>query len=171
MQLTNFKMYEKEGGNPNSLYMMSDEGMDWYESRELFDINKAKFMYDTDGLIVSASYNIYDLVPLGFSVSEIDYDGNIDKLYGMIYDGNTIHEYVETKEEKIERLKNELANLKYAAIQELGHLKTAMDLELATDEEAVLFVKLKDYVTQLNSIKPADMIKKTFSFPVKPEKK
>ena len=28
MQLTNFKMYEKEGGNPNSLYMMSDEGMD-----------------------------------------------------------------------------------------------------------------------------------------------
>ena len=105
MQLTNFKMYDKEDGNPNSLYMMSDEGMDWYESRGLFDINKAKFMYDANGLIVSASYDIYDLVPLGFSVSEIEYDGDINKLYGMIYDGKTIKEDVETKEEKIERLK------------------------------------------------------------------
>ncbi|EMR6007017.1 tail fiber assembly protein [Escherichia coli] len=169
MQLTNFKMYDKEDGNPNSLYMMSDEGMDWYESRGLFDINKAKFMYDANGLIVSASYDIYDLVPLGFSVSEIEYDGDVNKLYGMIYDGKTIKEYVETKEEKIERLKIELEKLKYSAIQQLGHLKTAMDLELASDEEAVLFAKLKEYVTQLSSIKPVDMVKKTFSFPVKPE--
>lgn len=169
MQLTNFKMYDKEGGNSNSLYMISDEGMDWYDSRGLFDINKAKFMYDNNGLIVSASYNIHELVPLGFSVAEIDYDGDINKLYGMVYDGNTISEYVETKEEKNERLKNELANLKYMAIQEISHLKTAMDLGLATDEESVLFGKLKEYVTQLSSIKPADMIKKTFSFPVKPE--
>lgn len=48
-----------------------ETGIDWYHLRLKFSENTLKLVYDSTGLIVSASYDADSLRPLGMSVTEI----------------------------------------------------------------------------------------------------
>ena len=55
-----------------SIEFCEDEtGIDWYHLRFKFSENTLKLVYDSTGLIVSASYDADTLRPLGMSVAEI----------------------------------------------------------------------------------------------------
>lgn len=58
--------------NEFSIEFCEDEtGIDWYHLRFKFSENTLKLVYDSTGLIVSASYDADTLRPLGMSVAEI----------------------------------------------------------------------------------------------------
>lgn len=166
----NFKKYipvEKKHGD-NVLYLLSDEGIDWYDCQSEFRQDTLKVQYSDDGYIAQASYDVTLLVPYGYSVSELEHDGDEDEVVGKIYDGSKISDYVESTDEKIKRLSSEHQELRTVAINELNNIKMAIDLEVATDYEIELFPKLKAYVLELSSLTTSEFSKKKFSFPVKP---
>lgn len=74
------KLYRSDDGS-TPVFLMSDDGLDWYESHKLFADDTVKIMYDSEGVIrslvdapVSQRGNIYAVsmfYPLGMSVAEI----------------------------------------------------------------------------------------------------
>lgn len=168
LNLKNFKKYKPEGIIDGFMYLISEDGLDWYEAREMFQEDTVKILYENDGTIVCADYTALFMPPLDCSIAEIYYDGNLNDLYGMVFDGEKVVPYDEPNSERIERLKSEQKNLKVSAINELNNLKMAIDLDVATEDEKQLFPVLKSYIMKLSTFTDDDFTDKLFEFPVKP---
>lgn len=53
------------------IYYQSEDGLDWYDSQDLFQKNTLKIEYNPDGTISRFSYDVSMLSPLGRSVLEV----------------------------------------------------------------------------------------------------
>lgn len=170
MNLKNFKKYKKYSEPDGFLYLICDEGIDWYDARPLFQKDSTKFMYDSKtGIIVSASRDVNDITPMNFCVSEVEYNGDVNNLYGMVFDGVNISPYIETEQERVSRIKNELTHIKRSVIIEMNHLKMTIDCGVATDDEIKQFEKFQSYVVGLSKITDDEILNESFVIPHKPE--
>lgn len=82
INIKNFREYTPE--NPPvawALYLISEDGQDWYECQKQFATNTYKIMYDSNNIVRSITTDVSALCPLNASVTELDVlpDGvNID---------------------------------------------------------------------------------------------
>ncbi|HCQ0858430.1 TPA: hypothetical protein OGU99_000356 [Escherichia coli] len=86
--LKNFKSYE--GNDPklkklNVAFLISECGMDWYDSQKLFSENTMKIVVDKNNIVCNATRDITMMYPVDASVYEIEYDGDGHELRGKIY--------------------------------------------------------------------------------------
>lgn len=168
INLKNLKRYYKDGEPRTSIFLMSDDGQDWYESYDLFLDSTAKIMYNSDGIIVCASRDVTSLPPINCSVAELEYDGDVEELYGKFFDGTEVKDVVESEEEMKQRFENEISVLKHSALSELTNLKTAIDLSISTESDEKRVQDLKAYVLELNELTPSDFVE-GFELPKKPQ--
>ncbi|HAY0218996.1 TPA: DUF4376 domain-containing protein [Escherichia coli] len=72
-ELKNFTVYTPE--NPPvawGVYLISEDGHDWYECQKLFSEETYKIAYDSDNIIRSISGDVSSLFPVNLSVAEVE---------------------------------------------------------------------------------------------------
>lgn len=159
---------------PGTLFLVSEDGQEWYECQQLFSPDTAKIMYDADGVIwgvvnkpVSQRGDIYAvsmLWPVDMSVVEMDVDLCPDNCRGdgkWCYIDNCIKEipvdYIGIAESKKSQLLAEAENI-------IQLLKRAVRLGMATDKERTRLEAWERYsvlVSRVDTAKP--------EWPQKPE--
>lgn len=162
MNIKNFKTYTPKSSKnsrvvQNALYLISEDGRDWYECQKLFSKEAIKFAYNSDGIIVSASTDVSSLFPVNLSVSECECteDISVEELSSGIYryeDGKI------RKDEEIEsgRLISQAESKKQSLLSEaakvIAPLQDAVDLGMVTDEEKAKLTAWKTYRVLLNRV-------------------
>ncbi|WP_340619039.1 tail fiber assembly protein [Xenorhabdus entomophaga] len=80
LNIKNFKEYKPE--NPkfgeNVIYLISDDGQDWYECQKKYREDTLKVEYYEDGTIVRTSKDVSRLCPYNASVLETEVDAELD---------------------------------------------------------------------------------------------
>lgn len=175
--IKNFKLIEPsvelleahstESGNV-PLFLISDDGQDWYACQKNFADDTIKIMYDQDGVIHAAitepipergnTFDVSAFWPVGLSVAEVSElpEGfNVDCTW--IYDNGTIYQSTAIVSEKNRRLLNKRLN--NAAVTGFPLLCKAGD-GTATVLERGELEEIRQYAndllkTDLNTIPPA----------------
>ncbi|MCT4716761.1 tail fiber assembly protein [Enterobacteriaceae bacterium H18W14] len=133
-------------------HLTSEDGQDWYESQILFDENKLKIEFESNGLITRLSMDVSELWPLGKSVADIELK-NIPKGVnekGMwIFDGvNVVAIPVDYTADAIAQ-KKELIN---AASQIIEIIQDAEELDLGRIGESQNLIVWRKYRIELNRV-------------------
>lgn len=153
--------------NPEGIapqFLRSEDGQDWYECQALFHDDTIKLMYDSDGIIRSVvdapiptrenTYSVSMLFPLNMSVAEIEGplpDGfNIGG--GWVFNGESVVPRIPSTEELIAIAEATKAKLMDAANKAIAPLQDAVDLGIATDEEAAQLQLWKKYRVLLSRV-------------------
>ncbi|MEQ5724235.1 tail fiber assembly protein [Providencia rettgeri] len=162
MNIKNFKIYtpkasKNNNGVQNALYLISEDGRDWYECQKLFSKDTIKFAYNCDGVIVSASYDVSALFPVNLSVSECERmtDVSVEKLSSGIfrYENSKICEDKEIENNGlISQAESKKQSLLAEATKAIAPLQDAVDLNMATDTEIGLLAAWKKYRVLLNRV-------------------
>ncbi len=162
--LKNFKQYTPKDQESqdliaeiNALFLISEEGMDWYESQKMFDPDLLKIVFDADtGVIVSVSTDVSGLWPIGRCVADVDYDTSVqvEDLYGKVFDieTGTIVDRIFTEDELKAKMSSKIASLQKEVSDIITPLQYAADLEIITQEEADYLKKLKLYSVNLSRV-------------------
>lgn len=152
-----FTMFEPDNGIPGALYLRDDGGQCWYDCQLQFNSKTIKICFDENNIIRSVTnaesgHDASGLWPINMSVAEIEdtEDARRIKINGQwqFIDG-IVSERELTDEEMIAQavnLKNDL--LAQAAIK-IAPLQDAVDLNIATEEEAGKLAALKLYRVEL----------------------
>lgn len=154
VNIKNFREYTPE--NPPvawALYLISEDGQDWYECQKQFAETTYKVMYDGNNIIRSITTDVSALCPLNASVAEIDAlpDGVDINGNWMFKDGAVIkREYA--YEELVQQAKNKKSLLMQQASDCMAPLQDAVDLDMATEEEREQLLAWKKYRVLLNRV-------------------
>lgn len=73
INIKNFRKYTPE--NPPvawALYLISEDGQDWYECQKQFAETTYKIMYDSNNIVRSITTDVSTLCPVNASVAELD---------------------------------------------------------------------------------------------------
>ncbi|MGC6387224.1 tail fiber assembly protein [Ewingella sp. S1.OA.A_B6] len=163
MHMKKLAQYTPEENNfgESVLFLKDEQGADWYETQKNFAKDTLKIAYNDAGVICSAYEDISRLWPINLSVTEIktskvpeDFaiDGN------WIFDGNKIKKRIETKAEATKQADAKRAELISRATQVIAPLQDAVELTIATDDEAERLKAWKIYriaLTRVNTSNPS----------------
>lgn len=159
------------------LFLLSEDGQDWYDCQASFADDTVKIMYDSDGVIramvntpVSQHDNIYAvslLWPVDMSVAEISVDNCPADCQA---DG--LWRYTDGRIEKIPTddnagAENKKSQLMADANAAIAPLERSVRLKMATDEEAERLNAWERYSVLLSRVKPEDA--PDIAWPEKPE--
>ena len=162
MNIKNFKTYTQKSSKnssvvQNALYLISEDGRDWYECQKLFSKETIKFAYNADGIIVSASTDVSSLFPVNLSVSECERtkDISVERLSSWIYryeDGKIRKDEEIENNRLISQTESKKQSLLAEAVKVISPLQDAVDLDMATDEESEQLKEWKKYRVLLNRV-------------------
>ncbi|QCT18477.1 tail fiber assembly protein [Jejubacter calystegiae] len=145
--------YPEDDALPDGvLFLRSDNGADWYEVQQRFSEETLKVVFDNRGVICSAEKDASGLWPLGCSVVEVDAD-NIPA--GFAVNGQWQYAAGKITPVPVDNVANaeaEKARLLSVATASIAPLQDAIDLDIATDEEAELLKAWKKYRVLLNRV-------------------
>lgn len=140
-------------------FLMSEEGVDWYECQKDFASDTLKVVYHpTTKQIISVSYDVSSLFPINMSIGEVkkftkrfDVNGNFD---GFVF--NEEKQVIATRVYDVEEIKTQVEDKKNLLISQvmtlISPLQFAKDLEMITEEEAARLKALQKYVVLLNRV-------------------
>ncbi|AWC84848.1 MULTISPECIES: tail fiber assembly protein [Enterobacter cloacae complex] len=140
----------------NVLFLLSAEGMDWYEAQKEFSENSLKIMFDSDGVICCAEMDASRLWPINCSVAEIE-SKNLPDSFEVgagkwIFDGKKITARELSQDEIETRAQAQKTRLMNAATTAISTLQDSVDLGMATAEENALLPVWKIYRVLLNRV-------------------
>lgn len=144
-QPTESQIEQYAGNSDGILFLMSESGLDWYESQKKFAATSLKFVYDSNGLIIAASYDVSTLWPVEASVAEIKADkvpAGFDAAGKWQYINGKIKEIPVDYVVQAEATKARLIAL---AAETIAPLQDALDLGIATEDEAAALIAWKKY--------------------------
>ncbi|ADD78572.1 Hypothetical Protein PANA_3405 [Pantoea ananatis LMG 20103] len=142
----------------NAQYISTPDGMDWYKLQATFNEKMLKVVYIDSGIITQASYDISALWPVDAFIAEIPLDRVPENftipLSGQEwqFDGFNIVPRIYTPEEQQRQVQAELAQKLARAATAIAPLQDAVDLNMATDEEAARLLTWKKYRVALNRV-------------------
>lgn len=140
-------------------FLISEEGVDWYESQKDFEESTLKIGYDPETKVIKAvSYDVSSLFPNNMSVGETS---NVPKRFNI--DGpfndfifNESKSVIATRVYSLDESKQKVDYKKSTLIAEvmetINPLQFAVDLEMATEEEKTRLKSLQRYVVMLNRV-------------------
>lgn len=170
--IKNFQPYLPE--NPifgdEVLYLLSEDGQDWYAVQQEFELNSIKFEYDDTGEVVRFSQDISLLFPQGRSVVEIPLKvvSNLDLSQGRWrYDGKRIVPILQTQDDLISNANRQKQDFIQEATNVIAPLQDAIDLEIATEKETAALQEWKKYRVLLNRVDTS--LAPNIDWPEKPE--
>lgn len=160
----NFKKYVPSEGQEELLamgvgFLISDEGVDWYESQKSFAKDTLKIGYDPETKVIkTVSYDVSSLFPYNMSVGEVEkvpkrfsLDGPfIDFVFNE--DKSVIATRVYSLDESKAKVDYKKSSLISEVMQLINPLQFAVDLEMATEEENKQLKALQKYVVLLNRV-------------------
>ncbi|RSK69414.1 tail fiber assembly protein [Enterobacter huaxiensis] len=154
----NFTPYVPEGNDlPASvLFLMSDNGVDWYEAQKDFKKDTLKVMFDSAGVICCAEIDVSGLWPIDCSVVEID-GKDVPSDFeagagGWIFDGKKITARKFSKEEFLVKAEAQKTHLMNTATAAIAPLQDAAELGIATNVELTALNVWKRYRVLLNRL-------------------
>lgn len=154
MRLNNFRQYEPTGENyiENVQFFISDEGVDFYDSFELFKL-KYKIGFDKEGIVRTVSEDVSAIYPVGLSVADVDSlpEGFSIESEWVFKDG-TIEKYEPTKEECIFLANQQKQSLLNEAEAQIAMLERKIRLKMATDDEKDLLTAWEVYSIKVTNI-------------------
>lgn len=154
--LKNFQIYKSALHSGSSVLFLKDEsGLDWYESQAGFSEETLKFVYDSNGIIISFDYDVSKLWPVGHSVSEIsalEVPAGLDISGGWVFDGKVITTRVYSSAEYVSQAENQRESSMALAAAAIAPLQDAVDIGDATDEERASLQGWKKYRVALNRL-------------------
>lgn len=148
---TNFQPYTPEVDETQELnigYLISDEGVDWYECQSEFSDATMKMGFDATGLIRTCSMDISMLWPVGLSVAEVavaDLPEGFNGAGQWLFDGKAVIAREYNHEELVGQANSKKQKLMAAASSAIAPLQDAVDIGEATDEETALLLAWKKY--------------------------
>ncbi|MDE9543852.1 tail fiber assembly protein [Xenorhabdus bovienii] len=153
--IKNFRQYQPENVIHSAVYLISEDGQDWYECQAQFATDTLKIVYDENLVIRSLGYDVSALFPVGMSVAEIDLkqvpDGlSIDGTWQ--YDGEKIVPRIYTPAELQQQAEFKKQHLMNAARDKIAPLQDAVDLDIATDAEKSSLTEWRKYRVLLNRV-------------------
>jgi hypothetical protein len=154
--LKNFQIYKSTLHSGSSVLFLKDEsGLDWYESQAGFSEETLKFVYDSNGIIISFDYDVSKLWPVGHSVAEIsasEVPAGLDISGGWVFDGKVITTRVYSSAEYVSQAEAERESSMALAAAAIAPLQDAVDIGDATDEERASLQGWKKYRVALNRL-------------------
>jgi hypothetical protein len=169
--------FENDAGDV-PLFLISDDGQDWYECQSLFADDTIKIMYDSSGIIrsvvdqpVPQRGNIHAVsmfFPEGFSVSEVEsLPAGFEITSGTwVYDGTQVYQDTELATEKALIL-NRLAMYRRMsrAAAFISTLQSCAVVGEVQDGDDALILELQQYLAALRSV---DLLQLTPAWPTPP---
>lgn len=155
---TNFQPYKPENDEMPELnigYLVSDEGVDWYECQSEFSDATMKIGFDDTGIIRTYAIDVSTLWPLGLSVAEValqDLPEGFNGAGQWSFDGKAVIAREYTHEELIAQANSKKQKLMAAATSAIAPLQDAIDIGEATDDEIDQLQAWKKYRVSLNRI-------------------
>lgn len=166
------------------LYLVSEDGHDWYECQSLFAEDTVKIMYNKDNVICSVvdspvaergnTYAVGMLFPEGMSVAEVlqkDYpaDATLDGTWK--FDGQKVYQDQQIVTQRIVKKNTALLDTyKATANAEITSLQTAISLNRAPAGSVEKLTQWQGYLCDLNEMTEADLTLNPAIFPVQPSK-
>ncbi|CDG20929.1 Similar to phage tail fiber assembly protein (fragment) [Xenorhabdus poinarii G6] len=95
-KLGKFTLYTPVNPIPNGAYLKDGNGLDWYESQNLFSMDTMKIVYYEDGKIDSYSKDVSALWPINAYISEINHEDIPEDFFvsdGWIFENGKISKY------------------------------------------------------------------------------
>lgn len=161
MQLINLKIYEPtQKLSADALYLIDENGLDWYESQSKFSDDTLKIACDDQGVIRSSSFDVSMLWPESLSVFEVDknnipqdlsLDGSWQFTNGMIIP----RKY--SAEELIAKAEDKKARLISVANAYISLLERAVRYNMATDDERKELEEWEVYSVLLSRVNTSEI--------------
>ncbi|WP_324029950.1 tail fiber assembly protein [Pantoea sp. JZ2] len=152
---------QKELALSGAWFLFDEDGNEWYESQARFASDTMKIAYRENGVIAAIATNFTDvssLFPDGMSVAEVEntaQNQRADITGGWVFDGKGISERVYTQQELTALAEAEKSRLLAAASKVIEPLQDAVDLDMATKEEAQKLKAWKKYRVLVNRVDTA----------------
>ena len=144
-----------------ALFLMSEDGQDWYEAQANFAPDTWKIEYEENGTIVAAGKDVSAMAPLGHSVSEVESLPEGFSVNGYWrYDNGSIVKDVD----KITQ--NELAGRASEADKVITVLSSERDAEIISDDD---LARWKAWVAYRKELRELDVTATDIKWPAKPE--
>lgn len=172
------KLYRSDDGT-TPVFLMSEDGLDWYESHKLFSDDTIKIMYDSGGVIrslvdapVPQRGNIYAVsmfYPLGMSVAEVaaeDYPEGCCIDGSWKYDGTIIYQDMNVINGNYLRINTSLRNaLAIKATAAITMLSASSAIGNPRADDAADIVLAQHY---LDALRDVDLTTASPEWPDKP---
>lgn len=154
--LEHLRLAQKHG----VMFLKSDDGRDWYECQKLFQSDTIKLCYDGSNIIRSitsgsSGHDVSSLWPLNMNVAEVrntTANRRADINGGWLFVDGEIIRREATGEELVLRAENEKAKRIADATATIVMLTDAVELGIATDEEAARLIEWKKYRVLLSRV-------------------
>jgi hypothetical protein len=155
---TQFQPYTPEANETPGLnigYLISDEGVDWYECQSEFSDRTMKIGFDAAGVIRTHAIDVSRLWPVGLSVAEValqDLPEGFDGTGQWTFDGKAVIARKYTHEELVAQANSKKQKLMAAATSAIAPLQDAVDIGESTEEELAQLQAWKKYRVLLNRL-------------------
>jgi hypothetical protein len=153
MNFKNFQLYEPEQKlAPGVLYLKDEKGSDWYEIQKKFAAETLKVAYDSEGYILSSSYDVSMLWPVGLSVAEIPVEeipSDFKTSGKWCFQNGKIFPVAE---DPVATAEAEKSHLMLKAAEKIAPLQDAVDLGIATGEEIERLKVWKTFRVELSRV-------------------
>lgn len=153
MIVNNFTLTRVEQNEGYSIgYLTSDDGKDWYEAQNLFDKDKLKIEFESNGIITRMSMDVSELWPLGKSVADIELKNvpnGVNEKGMWLFDGVKI---IAVATDHVLAAKLKSAKLINSATQVITTLQDAIELGMDRPDDLRDLNEWKKYRVQLNRV-------------------
>ncbi|MCK6961346.1 tail fiber assembly protein [Enterobacter bugandensis] len=159
--LRNFKLYKPSDAvtaPTDALFLMSSEGVDWYQSQTNFSQGTRKIAYGLSGLILAQNSDVSAIWPIEMSVSEIlekdlpsDFPASGESAQGWMFEDGCI---IQVSIDFTAIAEKEKSKLLTEASMMIAVLQDAFELKMSTEEENKSLVEWKRYRVLLSRVDP-----------------
>jgi hypothetical protein len=137
----------------DAIFLISDDGQDWYACQKTFQPETMKVVYENNGVIRSMSQDVSTLYPAGCSVAEVSEwpkEAAPNRNWCFI-DGQVVPR-IYTADELKEQATHKRDDLLEKAAKITAPLQDAVDLDMATEAEKASLLAWKKYRVLLNRV-------------------
>lgn len=136
-----------------AIFLISEDGQDWYECQNSFQPDTMKVEYEADGVIRSMGYDISGFCPEGCSIAEVSewpQEAAPNRKWCFV-DGQVVPRIYTADELKGKTTHKQNYLLEQAA-KIIAPLQDAVDLNVATKAEKAALLAWKKYRVLLNRV-------------------
>ncbi|MEG2567423.1 MAG: tail fiber assembly protein [Acinetobacter sp.] len=137
------------------IFLCDDVGNDWYESQSQFAEETIKVMYAENGVICAVSDDVSKLWPLNMSVAEVKAtkaNNAVDSSGSWVYCDGKVKARQYTADEMREEAEQRKTQLLAMATSVIDPLQDAVDLDMATEDEATSLTAWRKYRVMLSRV-------------------
>ncbi|RXK33024.1 phage tail protein [Arsenophonus endosymbiont of Bemisia tabaci Asia II 3] len=156
--IKNFKQYHPDSVDKKwleysvgAIFLIPEDGQDWYECQKLFQPDTMKVEYEADGVIRSMGYDISGFCPAGCSIAEVsEWPKEAAANQKWCFLNGQVVPRIYTAAELMEQATHKRDDRLEQAAKIITPLQDTVDLDMATEAEKAALLAWKKYRVLLN---------------------